>query len=117
MENTGTFTKGFFEGEPSKFAPSVNVLYLPIFQELVAKGVEMVACNIDSFDECLAAFKDAYGVFAMTNFWESGPDKEYEQGINMVKAAHQQGVQHFIWSSLPNTVAISHGKLDLPHYM
>ena len=77
----------------------------------------MVACNIDLFDECLAAFKNAYGVFAMTNFWECGPDKEYEQGINMVKAAHQQRVQHFIWSSLPNTVAISNGKLDLPHYM
>lgn len=77
----------------------------------------MVSCNIDSLDECSVAFKDAYGVFAMTNFWEAGATKEYEQGINMVNAARQQGVQHFIWSSLPDTVAISKGQLDLPHYM
>ena len=53
----------------------------------------------------------------MTNYWECGPEKEYEQGINMVKAAHAQGVQHFIWSSLPDTVAISKGELNLSHYM
>jgi hypothetical protein len=77
----------------------------------------MVSCNTDSLDECSEAFKDAYGVFAMTNFWESGAIKEYEQGMNMVNAARQQNVQHFIWSSLPDTVAISKGQLDLPHYM
>ncbi len=77
----------------------------------------MVSCNIDSFDDCLAAFQGAYGVFAMTNFWESGATKEYEQGLNMVKAARQQDVQHFIWSSLPDTITISNGQLDLPHYM
>jgi hypothetical protein len=53
----------------------------------------------------------------MTNFWESGATKEYEQGMNMVKAARQQDVQHFIWSSLPDTITISNGQLDLPHYM
>lgn len=77
----------------------------------------MVQCNIDSFDECSRAFKDAYGVFAMTNYWECGETKEYEQGMNMVNAAKQQDVKHFIWSSLADTVAISNGKLDLPHYM
>ncbi|CAF1372444.1 unnamed protein product [Adineta steineri] len=86
-------------------------------QKLIEQGVEMVSCNIDSFDGCLEAFKDAYGVFAMTNFWECGANKEYEQGMNMTNAAKQQGVQHFIWSSLPNTVTISNGQLDLPHYM
>jgi uncharacterized protein YbjT (DUF2867 family) len=84
---------------------------------LIEKGVEMISCNIDSLNDCLEAFKGAYGVFAMTNFWECGAIKEYEQGINMVNAARQQGVQHFIWSSLPDTVAISNGQLDLPHYM
>ncbi|CAF1267632.1 unnamed protein product [Adineta ricciae] len=86
-------------------------------QELIKKGVEVVSCNIDSLNECSQAFKGAYGVFAMTNFWECGPIKEYEQGMNMVNAAKQQNVEHFIWSSLADTVAISNGKLDLPHYM
>ena len=77
----------------------------------------MVQCDIDSFEQCLQAFDGAYGVFAVTNFWESGAIREYEQGMNMVKAANQQGVKHFIWSSLPDTMAISRGQLDLPHYM
>jgi len=77
----------------------------------------MISCNIESLNECLEAFKNAYGVFAMTNYWECGATKEYEQGINMANAAQQQGVQHFIWSSLPNTISISNGQLDLPHYM
>lgn len=77
----------------------------------------MVSCNIDSLDECLIAFKDAYGIFAMTNYWECGATKEYQQGINMVNAARQIGIKHFIWSSLPDTVAISNGQLDLTHYM
>ena len=117
MDNTWTFTKDFFQRKSSKIEQSIEILHSSLFQELAVKGVEMVACNIDSFDECLAAFAGAYGIFAMTNFWESGASKEYEQGINTVKAAHQQGVQHFIWSSLPNTMDISNGKLDLPHYM
>ncbi|CAF2112324.1 unnamed protein product [Rotaria magnacalcarata] len=86
-------------------------------QKLIANGVQMISCNIDCFDECVEAFKDAYGVFAMTNYWECGMTKEYEQGMNMVNAATQQGVKHFIWSSLPDTKAISNGQLDLPHYM
>lgn len=81
------------------------------------QGVEMISCNIDSIDECSRAFENAYGVYAMTNYWESGAEREYQQGLNMVNAARQQNVQHFIWSSLPNTLAISQGKLNLPHYM
>ena len=77
----------------------------------------MVQYDIDSFEQCVHAFEGAYGVFAMTDFWESGASREYEQGMNMAKAASQQGVKHFIWSSLPDTVAITKGQLDLPHYM
>jgi len=53
----------------------------------------------------------------MTNYWECGPEKEYQQGLNMVNAAREQKVQHFIWSSLPDTMALSNGKLNLRHYM
>jgi uncharacterized protein YbjT (DUF2867 family) len=84
---------------------------------LLSKGVDVVTCNIDSYEQCLQAFHGAYGVYAMTNYWEQGATNEYEQGMNMVRAARYQHVQHFIWSSLPNSLAISNGKLDLPHYM
>jgi hypothetical protein len=60
------------------------------------------------------AFKNAYGVFAVTNFWE-GAD-ELSQGKNAVEAAKEAGVQHFIWSTLPNVESISHGEFNVPHF-
>ena len=40
--------------------------------------------------------------------------KEFQQGANLAKAAKQAGVEVFIWSSLPNVLAISGGKLVGP---
>ena len=62
------------------------------------------------------AFKDAYGVFAVTNFWEPGGADEIAQGTNSVNAAKKTGVKHFIWSTLPNAEVISEGKIDVPHF-
>jgi hypothetical protein len=51
----------------------------------------------------LAAFKGAYAVFAVTNYWETMDAKaEIQQGKTLADAALESGVQHFIWSSLPN---------------
>ena len=60
------------------------------------------------------AFKGAHGVFAVTNFWE-GAD-EIAQGKNVVETAREAGIQHFVWSTLPNVHSISHGKYDVPHF-
>lgn len=60
------------------------------------------------------AFDGAYGVFAVTNFWE-GAD-ELAQGKNAVSAAQAAGVQHFIWSTLPNVEKISDDAFDVPHF-
>ncbi|MFT7232861.1 MAG: hypothetical protein ACI8TA_002079 [Cyclobacteriaceae bacterium] len=62
------------------------------------------------------AFKDAYGVFAVTNFWEPGGADEMAQGTNAIHAAKKAGVEHFIWSTLPNAEVISGGKIDVPHF-
>ena len=76
---------------------------------------EVVQANLNRPETLKAALAGAHGVFLVTNFWEPGTD-EYEQALAAVHAAKDAGVQHFIWSTLPNVETISRGKLDVPHF-
>src|SRR3954468_19183121 len=75
---------------------------------------EVVEADIDKPETLKAAFEGAYGVFLVTNFW-AGAD-EFKQAIATVRAAKAAGVQHFIWSTLPDVKAISRGKFNVPHF-
>ncbi|MDH4070884.1 MAG: NmrA/HSCARG family protein, partial [Ignavibacteria bacterium] len=75
---------------------------------------EAVKADLIDTDSLKNAFRNAYGVFAVTNFWE-GAD-ELAQGKNAIEAAKESGVQHFIWSTLPNVESISHGEFNVPHF-
>lgn len=67
-------------------------------------GVEIVAADMDSTESLSKAFQGAYGVFAVTNFWEHfSPEKEIEQAKNIAEAASATHVKHVIWSSLDDT--------------
>jgi len=76
---------------------------------------EVVLADLDRPETLKAAFAGAYGVFLVTNPWEQGTD-ERKQARAAVSAAKDAGVQHFIWSTLPNVETISRGKLDVPHF-
>src|SRR5882724_8524043 len=76
---------------------------------------EVVAADLNRPETLEAAFKAAHGVFLVTNFWEQGAD-EVKQATAAVRAAKQAGVQHFVWSTLPDAEAISGGKLHVPHF-
>lgn len=78
-------------------------------------GDEVMEADLNRPESLKAAFKDAYGVFAVTNFWEKGTD-ELTQGTAAINAAKVAGVQHFIWSTLPNVEKISGGEFDVPHF-
>jgi uncharacterized protein YbjT (DUF2867 family) len=68
------------------------------------QGVEVVAADMDDVASLERAFEGAYGVFSITNFWETfSPDKEMVQAKNQVDAAKSAGVRHIIWSSLEDT--------------
>jgi uncharacterized protein YbjT (DUF2867 family) len=76
---------------------------------------EVVEADLNRPETLKAAFKGAYGVFLVTNFWEEGTD-ELKQATAAVRAAKDAGVKHFIWSTLPDVEAISGGKLHVPHF-
>lgn len=78
-------------------------------------GDEVALADFNRPETLAAALAGAHGVFLVTNSWEAGTD-EGRQAIAAVNAAKHAGVQHFIWSTLPNVEAISHGKINVPHF-
>lgn len=75
---------------------------------------EVVKADLTDLASLTNAFRNAYGVFVVTNFWE-GAD-ELAQGKVAVEAARAAGVEHFVWSTLPNVEELSNGKFDVPHF-
>jgi uncharacterized protein YbjT (DUF2867 family) len=94
---------------------------------MAAAGAEVVSADLDNVDSLKTAFAGAYGVYAVTNFWEhfSG-EKEIQQAKNIAEAAKAAGVKHVIWSTLEDTrklmaaddqrMPILQGKYRVPHF-
>ena len=76
---------------------------------------EVVEADLDRPETLKAAFEGAHGVFLVTNVWEEGTD-ERKQATAAIRAAKDAGVEHFVWSTLPNVEAISGGRFDVPHF-
>src|SRR5262245_30127662 len=74
---------------------------------LASQGAQVVSANLDDVESLKKAFAGAYGVYAVTNFWEhfSG-EKEKAQAKNIAEAAKAAGVKHVIWSTLEDTRAL-----------
>lgn len=95
---------------------------------LVDIGAEVVAVDIDNYESLKKAFDGAYGVFAVTFFWEHfSPAKENAQAESIAKAAKAAGVKHIIWSTLEDTrnwvplsdnrmPSLGDGKYKVPHF-
>ena len=76
---------------------------------------EVAEADLNRPETLKAAFEGAHGVFLVTNPREKGAD-ERKQATAAVHAAREAGVEHLIWSTLPDVEAISGGKLDVPHF-
>ncbi len=71
---------------------------------LARNGAEIVTADLDDVESLKKAFKDAYGAFCVTNYWEHfSPEKEIKQVSNMAEAAKTAGLKHVIWSTLEDT--------------
>jgi uncharacterized protein YbjT (DUF2867 family) len=71
---------------------------------LAARGVEVVAADLDDEASVRAAVDGAYGAYFVTAFWEyNDTAREQAQARNMANAAKAAGLAHVVWSTLPDT--------------
>jgi uncharacterized protein YbjT (DUF2867 family) len=76
---------------------------------------EVIEADMTRPETLAGALDGAYGVFVVTNFWEPGTN-EIAQARAVIDAAKTAGVQHFVWSTLPDVEVISDGKYHVPHF-
>lgn len=94
--------------------------------ELAGKGVEVVQADLNDLASLHVAFAGSYAVYGVTDMpglrAESrdnagASEAEERQGINIAKACLETpGLQHFIWSTLPDAAKLSYGAFDLPNF-
>lgn len=86
----------------------------PAAQALAALGVELFHADNDDRASLDAAFKGAYGVFAVQNYWlpNVGHDGEVKQGLAAADAAKAASVQHFVYTS----VGAAHRGMGQSHF-
>ena len=86
----------------------------PAAQALAALGAEVFHADNDDRASLDAAFKGAYGVFAVQNYWlpNVGHDGEVKQGIAAADAAQAAGVKHFVYTS----VGAAHRGMGQSHF-
>ncbi|KAI1791732.1 NAD(P)-binding protein [Ganoderma leucocontextum] len=86
----------------------------PAGLELARLGAEVVKADLTVPSDVQAALRDCWGVFGVTNFYDSkikdDPGSEEQQGKNLVDAALENGVRCFVWSTLPSSLQISGGR-------
>lgn len=79
---------------------------------LASQGIEIVQGDLDDARSLEAALKGAWGVFGVQNTWEAGVEREEEQGKRLARVAREQGVQHFVYTS----VGSAHRRTGVPHF-
>ncbi|KAK5055286.1 hypothetical protein LTR84_013036 [Exophiala bonariae] len=102
----------------------------PASQALISRGVEMVAAKGSLTDDTSAlthAFKGAWAIFAVTDIWEQfsrnpcdasdAREKEEQYGCMLAtQASYVDTLEHFIWSTEPNSQRLSGGKHIVQHF-
>lgn len=76
-------------------------------QFLLDLGADVVKGDIEDKDSLLQTFRNAYGVFGVTQPWSADykkcdTDKELLQGRNIVESCKESGVQHLVLSTVLN---------------
>jgi uncharacterized protein YbjT (DUF2867 family) len=96
-------------------------------RELAARGAEVVAADLDDERSLTQALQGAYGAYFVTAFWEyNSVEREHRQARAMAAAAGAAGLEHAVWSTLPDTrlhlrldddrVPTLHERYKVPHF-
>ncbi len=81
-------------------------------RELAGRGAELARGDLDDRSSVEEALEGVHGVFSVQNFWETGYEREIEQGKRLVDAAKDAGVEHFVYSS----VGSAHRETGIAHF-
>jgi uncharacterized protein YbjT (DUF2867 family) len=81
-------------------------------QKLSARGVEVIAGDLDDAASLERAAAGAWGVFAVQNTWEAGVEREEAQGKRLARAAKNAGVEHYVYAS----VGSADRHTGIPHF-
>lgn len=100
LKASGQFKVRALAREPSKYKGGAD---------------EVVAADLTRPETLVPALEGAHGVFLVTNFWQEDAD-EIKQATAAIDAAKAAGINHLIWSTLPNAEAISGGEFKLPQF-
>ncbi len=71
-------------------------------RDLRIHGVEVVQGDLNEETSVRVALEGVYGVYGVQTFTEQGVQAETRQGIRLANMARDQGVQHFVYSSVAN---------------
>ena len=82
----------------------------PKVKELLEKGAQVVKGDLNSVESLTNAMVGCYGVFGVTNFWDSdcGYDKEILHGQNIGHACKNNHIEHLVFSTLDRHSDVSH---------
>jgi len=79
---------------------------------LAKAGAEVVKGDLTNQVDVQSALKGVQGVFAMSTPFEAGMDAEVRQGTMLADAAKQDGVAHYVYTS----VGSADRKTGIPHF-
>jgi len=79
---------------------------------LAQKGAEIFEGNLDDPASIEKALVGVGGVFSVQNFWETGYEREIQQGKTLAELSKKMGVKHFIYSSVQS----ANRNTGIPHF-
>ena len=84
----------------------------PEAQILADHGAEVVQGDMEDRSDMERVLEGVYAIFSVQNFWETGYDREVQQGKTVADAVKAAGVQHCVYSS----VGSAHRQTGIPHF-
>lgn len=72
----------------------------PAANDLEAKGAKVVQADMNNKQSLVDAMKGVYGVYSVQPLYFEKPDDEIQHGKRVADAAKEEGVKHFVYSSV-----------------